>query len=318
MKITSTIAVALATRSVSAFGVPGCSLSKSHQTTCLRYAPGWRCCSPVTKFGRWKFARGGPFRATSVGLDCASTSMDTETTVTDEPMGPLNWPEYFFNYLQTVSKDPLGSFATTQRLKDVPFLFPMLSVKGVGSVPMPLLDPFVEQLKSVARKAPFGVGSETLVDDRVRDCWEIDTSQVTVMQSAEAQAYFAAVVKECCYQLGISKASFEERKIRANLYKMLLYEKEGHFLPHRDGEKEDGMFGTLILQLPSLFSGGSVRVKHDGKTKYFYHDGDSASTVHATAFYADCEHDVDRVRSGRRLCLVYNLVADSFEQCPSV
>jgi hypothetical protein len=98
---------------------------------------------------------------------------------------------------------------------------------------------------------------------------------------------------------------------------MLLYEKDGHFLPHRDSEKEDGMFGTLILQLPSVFSGGSLAVKHDGKTKDFFHDKESASSVHVTAFYADCEHEVRRVWSGRRLCLVYNLVADSVEQCPS-
>jgi hypothetical protein len=61
--------------------------------------------------------------------------VDTATTGTDEPMGPLNWPEYFMEYLNTVSKDPLGSFAATQRLKDVPFLFPMLSVEEVGSIP---------------------------------------------------------------------------------------------------------------------------------------------------------------------------------------
>jgi hypothetical protein len=325
MKITSTIAVDLTTRSLSVFGVPGFSLSKSHlirsigavPTICLRDTPGWRVCSPGTTFGHWKFARQGPFRTSSVGPDCASTSLDTAATCMDEPTGPLNWPEYFMDYLETVSKDPLGSFATTQRLKDVPFLFPMLSVEGVGSVPMPLLDPFVEQLKSVARKAPFGVGSETHFDDDVRNCWEIDASKVSVLKNSEAQEYFAMAVQECCYQLGISKESFEERKIRANLYKMLLYEKGGHFLPHRDGEKEDGMFGTLILQLPSVFSGGGLTVKHDGKTKNFYHEKDSASSVHAMAFYADCEHTVHQVRSGRRLCLVYNLVADSVEQCPS-
>jgi 2OG-Fe(II) oxygenase superfamily len=243
--------------------------------------------------------------------------MDTETTVTDEPTGPLNWPEYFLDFLHTVSIDPLGSFAATQRLGDVPFLFPELSVEGVESVPLPLIDTVSERLISVARKAPFGVGSETLVDDKVRNCWEIDASKVSVMQSAESRDYFAKVVQECCYQLGISKESFEKRKIRANLYKMLLYEKGGHFLPHRDSEKEDGMFGTLILQLPSAFSGGGLTVKHDGKTKSFYHERDSASSIHAMAFYADCEHEFHQVWSGRRFCLVYNLVADSIETLPS-
>jgi 2OG-Fe(II) oxygenase superfamily len=249
--------------------------------------------------------------------DQASTDVDEAIPEISQQMVPLNWPEYFLNFLQQESKDPLGSFAATKRLSDVPFLFPMLSVKEVGSIPLPLVDAISEQLKSVARKAPFGVGSETILDDRVRKCWEIDASQVTVMQSAELKEYFAKIVQESCYQLGISKASFEKREIRANLYKILLYEEGGHFLPHRDSEKEDGMFGTLILQLPSEFSGGGLTVNHDGKTKYFYHDEDSASSVHATAFYADCEHEVNLIWSGRRLCLAYNLVADSIETCPS-
>jgi hypothetical protein len=225
------------------------------------------------------------------GKGTAMDSIDEEARDVDQTMGPLNWPEYFMNFLEMVSKDPLGSFVTSQRLRDVPFLFPMLSVEGVGTIPLPLIDYVSEQLKSVARKAPFGVGSETHLDDNVRNCWEIDASKVSVNKSTESQDYFAKVVQDCCYQLGISKESFEERKIRANFYKMLLYEKDGHFLSHRDSEKEDGMFGTLILQLPSSFSGGDVWVKHDGREEYFSLDEGSDSTVHVTAFYADCEHE---------------------------
>jgi hypothetical protein len=246
----------------------------------------------------------------------ASTPPDTPSEAS-QPLGPPTWTEHFRNILRMTDDEPLGSFAATRPLKDIPYLFPMISVEGVGDVPLPLIDSMSEKLVSVARKAPFGVGSETLQDDKVRQCWEIDASKVSMMQSGETQDFFARVVQESCYQLGISKSRFQERNIHANLYKMLLYEVGGHFLPHRDSEKEDGMFGTLILQLPSAFSGGLITVKHDGKEVNLDNSNDAASTIHATALYADCEHQLHPIRSGRRLCLVFNLIADPNGQNPS-
>ena len=50
----------------------------------------------------------------------------------------------------------------------------------------------------------------------------------------------------------------EDQKIGATLYKLLIYEKNGFFLPHIDSEKEKGMFGTLIIGLPSKHKGGEI------------------------------------------------------------
>ena len=36
-------------------------------------------------------------------------------------------------------------------------------------------------------------------------------------------------------------------RVSANLYKLLVYETGGLFRPHRDTEKADGMFGTLVV-----------------------------------------------------------------------
>jgi hypothetical protein len=212
-----------------AFGFPGCSLVKNGLARSIGGTSTTRVLPDDA--AKWELAQLSLLHAS--GKRTTSTAKDTKTPGKARPVGPLNWREHFMEYLQTVCKDPLGSFACSQRLKDAPYLFPALSVEGVGSVPMPLVDSVAEQLKSVARKAPFGVGNETHLDDEVRNCWEIDASQVSAMQSAESQDYFVQVVQECCYQLGISKTSFEERKIRANLYKMLLYEKDGHFLSPR-------------------------------------------------------------------------------------
>lgn len=54
--------------------------------------------------------------------------------------------------------------------------------------------------------------------------------------------------------------------IEARLYKLLLYEQGGHFAAHQDTEKERGMIGTLVVQLPCVegHTGGSLTVRHKG------------------------------------------------------
>ena len=82
-----------------------------------------------------------------------------------------------------------------------------------------------------------------------------------------------------------------------------------HTQVHRDTEKVDGMFGTLVIQLPSDYSGGELIVKHRGEEKVFSFSGLQGSTnFHIAAFYADCQHEIKKVTAGNRLCLVYNLL----------
>src|SRR5690606_23016941 len=79
-------------------------------------------------------------------------------------------------------------------------------------------------------------------------------------------------------------------------------------LPHRDGEKLDRMVATLVVSLPSAHEGGELVVRHEGAEEVIAFGGDSARfETRYAAFYADCEHEVRPLRSGHRLCLVYNL-----------
>lgn len=73
----------------------------------------------------------------------------------------------------------------------------------------------------------------------------------------------------------------------ANLYKLRLYEEGGHFKKHRDTEKEPGMFGTLVIQLPSFYQGGELIVEHGGASKNFCFAEESLDGFFATAFFAD-------------------------------
>lgn len=52
--------------------------------------------------------------------------------------------------------------------------------------------------------------------------------------------------------------NLESEHVSFSFYKLLLYEKGGLFKPHRDTEKENGHFATMLILLPSIFTGGEV------------------------------------------------------------
>lgn len=115
----------------------------------------------------------------------------------------------------------------------------------------------------------------------------------------------------------IKEEMLTEFSFTPSLYKLLLYKAGSFFKPHRDSEKMDGMFATLVIQLPSLYKGGQLIVRHDGKTNTsdFSSTDDSSNAFGTffTAFYCDCEHEVLKVTDGYRVCLVYNLISQRSE-----
>ena len=54
------------------------------------------------------------------------------------------------------------------------FVFPGLSIEGVGELAYPVTEAQARTLIQVAHKAPFGKGSKTIVDATVRSAWEIE------------------------------------------------------------------------------------------------------------------------------------------------
>jgi len=118
-----------------------------------------------------------------------------------------------------------------------------------------------KHLASVATQAPHGKGLETVVDTKVRNTLQIEANKVKFTNPLWAPA-LRSLVTTAVGALGV-----EGHLVKAELYKLLLYETGGFFKPHRDTEKADKMFATLVVQLPSRFTGGSFSVKHGGKTK---------------------------------------------------
>ena len=199
-----------------------------------------------------------------------------------------------------------GSFVTSG---SKPFHFPGLEVHGVGEIGFPVNPLEAKEIIKHAHKAPFGKGSETVLDTTIRSAWEINANEIT-FNNSDWDKFITDIAEKIKPGLGL-----DGRSVAANLYKLLIYERGDFFVPHRDSEKEKGMFGTLIVGLPSKHTGGELIVKFDGKeeTIDFSSHADQYKIPFA-AFYADCEHEIRPITSGYRVCLVYNLVQEKGQE----
>jgi hypothetical protein len=148
-----------------------------------------------------------------------------------------------------------GKFISVQTTE---FLFPGLKVDNVDEIAYPINEAQAKALIQAAHKAPFGKGSETILDNNVRSAWEIDAAKLTFNGNRWA-AFIDKILRNIKPDLGL-----EDYTISAHLYKMLIYETGDFFLPHKDSEKEKGMFGTLVIGLPSKHMGGELVVSFGG------------------------------------------------------
>lgn len=186
------------------------------------------------------------------------------------------------------------------------FIMPNIEVKGFGELALPVTALQAKKLIKVAHKAPFGKGSKTILNDEVRKSWEIDASEIT-FNNPEWNKWLDKLLTEVKEKLGIGKA-----KIKASLYKMLVYEKGDFFTWHKDSEKEPNMFATLSITLPSKYKGGELAVRfQDEEIVVDLAKESNANTFAYSAFYADCDHEIRPLTQGYRVSLVYNLLQTS-------
>ena len=186
---------------------------------------------------------------------------------------------------------------------------PSLEVEGVGPVSIPLLPLQIEQLIQVADQAPYGRGEETIVDTNVRRTWQINADRVQI-KGRHWPKTMKTIVKQVTEHLGVKGT------VTAELYKLLVYDTGSFFVSHRDTEKADGMFATLVIVLPSIYSGGELLVSHKNTQMQFDLRCPEPSDAAFAAFYADCEHEVLPVTSGCRLTLIYNLLLKDRKRTP--
>lgn len=196
--------------------------------------------------------------------------------------------------------DRPGAFCASGSVSAV---LPGLEVEGLGPVGLPLTASAAKELIKHCQQAPHGQGEKTVVDTKVRRVWRLKPDHF-VLKNPEWSRFIEGIVGKVQEDLGL-----ENQKLESHLYDLLVYEKGGFFLPHRDSEKLDRMVATLVVVLPSPHEGGELVVRHDGQEQTIDFGGPAGDAfhIHYAAFYADCEHEVRPLKKGYRLCLVYNL-----------
>jgi hypothetical protein len=81
-------------------------------------------------------------------------------------------------------------------------------------------------------------------------------------------------------------------------------------------QKADGMFATMIILLPSKYTGGEVHLRRGSESEIIDFSSSSLTDSAVLAWYTDVVHEVKPVTSGYRLALSYNLIHTSRSTLP--
>jgi hypothetical protein len=179
-----------------------------------------------------------------------------------------------------------------------------LNVEGLGLVSLPLIDSQAQQLIQMSEH-------DTRVVKNEFNSYEIDHSLIKITHP-NWNEQLNNLIKIICDSMGCVGMSC------AKLEKMILYTKDSRFVQKNNQVKEKSKFATLILQLPSIYEGGQLKLlekefdigQSKNRSPYF---------IHYAAHYANLEHEILPIKAGTRLDLVYSLEwTHEFGYCPNV
>ena len=99
-----------------------------------------------------------------------------------------------------------------------------------------------KEVSKICSVAPFGRKDQTIYDTSIRNTLQLEPSQFS-FANPKWETTLQTMLQNVAAELGITTS------LSCRLYKLLLYETGSFFKPHRDTEKEDRMFATLVVQV---------------------------------------------------------------------
>ncbi|PVH81355.1 hypothetical protein DL98DRAFT_571223 [Cadophora sp. DSE1049] len=142
--------------------------------------------------------------------------------------------------------------------------------------------------------------------------WEVPASMFELKNPAW-DGFLKKIVKNIAEGLGVDAMG---SAVSAQLLKMSLLEEGAMLEPSQDSHQTSavpGMFGILVIALPSWHEGGDVLVTNAGdpEIKAFGTAATSAFDASYMAWFHDVTHALKPVTAGRRLTLMYCLVHEN-------
>ncbi|CAF0768489.1 unnamed protein product [Brachionus calyciflorus] len=178
---------------------------------------------------------------------------------------------------------------------------PNIEIEKFGSLNYPVSESQADQLINYCDQVQCSDNFETLDDQILQNVYQIDQCRIQI-NNQEWNEKLQILVDRVTRQLGCLS------KCQAKLNKMLLFKTGAHISKHRNMEKKEKNFATLILDLPCGYTGGELILyeneKRSEKVIGFEH---TVEKINFIAHYADLENEFAQVKSGYRLILVYSI-----------
>ncbi|KAI1465620.1 uncharacterized protein F4812DRAFT_461312 [Daldinia caldariorum] len=216
-----------------------------------------------------------------------------------------------------------NSVASMIRLGD---FNPEIFVKDVGMIDNPLSETQAKQLIAKSRQAPSEEDQEIVENTPGPKIWELPLDQFEI-RAPIWQSHLNKVLGYIAKKLDVASPIYTE------FYKMLLYEPGATSKTSNYNENVPGMFGRLVISLPSPYEGGDVVVKYCGASKtlptsqhhmacafwyvLYYWITESYGLNNFLVKVSDASYEVLSIESGYHWVLVYNLTTDPTAPIPT-
>ena len=172
-------------------------------------------------------------------------------------------------------------------------------------VSLPITDEHTQQLRSMSWK---------MDDESYHNVRQIEPECITIANPAW-EAALADLVRTACLRLGVLAPS----KVRAELDMLLMFQRGSSIDRCCNADENENVLGTLMIQLPANFTGGSMRIwddndenSNDSDIVQAFDLGSGATSTapfscHYLCHYSDCDYEMEKIKSGTRLVLLYSL-----------
>ncbi len=153
-----------------------------------------------------------------------------------------------------------------------------------------------DELVKYCEKSKYGMGKQHVLDENYRKAFSLTSDKFVT--SFNPYNHKELIVE-------INKLFITHNFLV--LDKINIYEKEGFFRVHKDTPKP-GLLGTLVVSLPSEFTGGELEIDKEPIQM------NSETDVTWVAFFSERDHQVLPVKDGTRITLTYSIYSNGLDR----
>ncbi|TFK79950.1 hypothetical protein K466DRAFT_533441 [Polyporus arcularius HHB13444] len=190
---------------------------------------------------------------------------------------------------------------------------PGLHVNGLGTLGLPLS---LREAAAIKACAQFAASSSTLEDASAsgRHCWEISANNVR-FENGGWTAFIDDTLRQVCQAFAVDYKTSAPRSV---LSKLALCEpgfSSSASVVHTSGS---GAIATVVVVLPSKFTGGEIRLAHGDREEIYDCSTDSLANTTVLAWFGDCTREIQPLTEGFQLTLHYELLHTNEVPPPSL